>query len=422
MVGYLLIFGLTAVFCMVGRRLSTTVITAPMVFLALGAGAVQSGVLPDDGIEMLLHPVTEVALVVLLFLDAAQIDMRALRRRHEWPLRMLLIGLPLTIALGTAVAFFLLPGWPIFAVALVAAILAPTDAALGQAVITNPAVPERPRRALTVESGVNDGLALPTVLLFASLTAEFSAQSGGDWLAFAAMQILLGPLAGLAVGLAGGLILLQAKSRRLTSETYEGIGALALAGTAYLSAVVIGGNGFIAAFVAGLGFGSVVRGKCRFVYDFTESEGQLLSWAAFLLLGGALIPQAVADLTWPVLALILISLFVVRPLAIWISLIGSEAAPLTRLFFGWFGPRGLATALFALLVVDVLPPELGEQVLHLAVNTVWISAVLHGITAAPGARWYGARIARMAPCAETKDIESFAKPLITKPFRRRLTG
>jgi len=188
---------------------------------------------------------------------------------------------------------------------------------------------------------------------------------------------------------------------------------LALAGASYLLALTIGGNGFIAAFVAGLGFGVLIKGSCRFVYEFTESEGQLLAWAAFLLLGAALLLEAIAHLTAPMLGLILLSLFVLRPVAIWISLIGTDAAPLSRLFFGWFGPRGLAMALFALLVVGEIPHEYADQVLHLAVNTIWISALLHGITAAPGARWYSQKVKGYGLCAETQPIEISAKPLVT---------
>ena len=194
---------------------------------------------------------------------------------------------------------------------------------------------------------------------------------------------------------------MRAKAAGSTSETYEGVGALALAGSAYLGAVLIGGNGFIAAFVAGLAFGAVVKGACKFVYEFTESEGQLLTWAAFFLLGVVLVPDAIAHLTMPMLVLILLSLFIIRPAAIWLSLLGTDARPLTKLFFGWFGPRGLATALFALLVMEQLPHALGESIIHLAINAVWISALLHGVTAAPGARWYAAKIRQMAPCAET---------------------
>ena len=162
---------------------------------------------------------------------------------------MLVLGLPLMIVLGALAAFPFLPGWPLAAVALVAAILAPTDAALGQVVVTNPVVPERVRRALTVESGLNDGLALPAVLLFASLAAAAEGQQT-NWLLFAAKQVLLGPLVGIVLGYVGGRALLLAKERELTSDAFEGIGALALAGSAYLAALAIGGNGFIAAFAA----------------------------------------------------------------------------------------------------------------------------------------------------------------------------
>jgi NhaP-type Na+/H+ or K+/H+ antiporter len=204
-----------------------------------------------------------------------------------------------------------------------------------------------------------------------------------------------------------------AKKHDLTSDTFAGIGAIALAGVAYLGASEVGGNGFIAAFVAGLCFGHVVKGRCKFVYEFTESEGQMLSWGAFLLLGMAMVPEALEALTWPMLALILISLFIVRPAAIWISLLGTDSSPTTRIFFGWFGPRGLATALFALLVVEKIDHQYGEPILAIAINAVWISALLHGLSAMPGAKWYARRIARMGDCPETQPVETSAKPLNT---------
>ena len=374
-----------------------------MIFLGLGALLSISDLITPQAGEALLHPVAEVALVVLLFLDAAKTDFDALKRRFVWPVRMLVIGLPLAILIGVVAGAMFFPDWPIVTVALAAAILAPTDAALGQAVVTNEAIPIRPRRALTVESGLNDGLALPAVLFFAALAAASEAQESAQWLVFGAKQILLGPVAGIIVGTLGGWVLLRAKSAGTTADVYEGVGALALAGAAYLGAILIGGNGFISAFVAGLAFGMVVKGACKFVYEFTESEGQLLTWAAFFLLGATLVPNAIANLTMPMLGFILVSLFVVRPLAIWVSLIGTDAHGATKAFFGWFGPRGLATALFALLVLENLPHALGQDILHLAINAVWISAILHGVTAAPGARWYAAKTRRMGECPETLD-------------------
>ena len=249
-----------------------------MIFLGFGFLLSQTGLMPHADAEASLHLVAEIALIVLLFLDAAQINLDALRKRYAWPGRMLVIGLLLSIAFGTLAAMALLPGRSIFALALLAAILAPTDAALGQAVISNPVVPERARRALTVESSLNDGLALPVILLFASLAANAAGQGITNWLLFGAKRLILGPLAGAAIGLIGGAVLLFAKRHDRTSDTFEGIGTIALAGVVYLGASEVGGNGFIAAFVAGLCFGHVVKGRYKFIYEFTESEGQMLSW------------------------------------------------------------------------------------------------------------------------------------------------
>jgi NhaP-type Na+/H+ or K+/H+ antiporter len=400
-----------AAFALISKWLSYTILTAPMIFIGLGIALSTSGLLPPENLEGGLHLVAEAALIVLLFLDAAQIDLGALRRDHVWSSRMLVAGLPLTIVFGTLAAWAFLPGWPLFALALVASILAPTDAALGQAVVTNEQVPANSRRTLIVESGLNDGLALPAVLLFASLAAQEMDRGNFDWLLFGAKQLILGPLIGAAAGYIGGVALIWAQKRNLTSEAYEGIGAVALAFSAYLVAVQVGGNGFIAAFVAGLFFGNVLKGRCKFVYEFTESEGQILTWGAFFLLGAALVPEALNHLTPQVLGLILLSLLVVRPVAIWLSLLGTRASGATRLFFGWFGPRGLATALFALLVLKDIGPELAEPVLHIAVNAVWISALLHGLTANPGARMYASWIAKLGDCAELDPVTRSAKPL-----------
>lgn len=411
----LTIAAFTLAFSMIARRISATAVTPPMVFLGFGFLLSQAGVMASSDAEQLLHVVAEVALVILLFLDAAQIDMKALQQDHKWPVRMLVIGLPISIVLGTLAAWPFLSEWPLYAVALVAAILAPTDAALGQAVVTNPVVPERARLTLTVESGLNDGLALPIILLFASLTASMSGPDETNWVLFAVSQLVLGPTVGVCVGVVGGQVLLWAKARNFTSEAYEGVGAIALAGTAYLAATQIGGNGFIAAFVAGLTFGHVVKGSCRFIYEFTEGEGHLLTWGAFLLIGLVLVPEAIAHLTWQMLALILVSLFIVRPVAIWLSLIGTGASAPTRLFFGWFGPRGLATALFALLVVGQIDHVYAEPVLAIAINALWISALLHGLSAHAGARWYAQKIEAMGQCPEMKAVEAAAKPLATSP-------
>ncbi|MBE3639472.1 cation:proton antiporter [Mangrovicoccus algicola] len=390
MTATLIIAIVTIAWCLLSRRLSQTVVTAPMVFILLGYALAEGGGRDAEVIHV-LHAVAELALVVLLFLDAAQTDLRKLRSHRQWPVRMLLVGLPLAVALGTGMVALLAPNWPLATAALAAAILAPTDAALGQAVISNPQVPARQRQALTVESGLNDGLALPLVLMLASLAAGTGSGEGGYWLRFAAAQVILGPAAGIAVGWAGARLMNLAVARGTSSEAFEGIATLALAGAAYVLADLLGGNGFIAAFAGGLAFGHVVTRRSGFVYHFAEGDGQILAWSAFLLIGLGLMPDAVRALDGRMLAIILLSLFVIRPAAIWLSLAGTDADGPTRLFFGWFGPRGLATALFALLVVPDIDPVEAEPILHLAVNAVWISAMLHGITAAPLSRRFARR-------------------------------
>lgn len=395
-------------FSLVANRVSNMIVTAPMAFIGFGFLLSEMGFVAEESTKEVLHLVAETTLVVLLFLDAAKLNPVALRRRHLWPRRMLTIGLPLGFLIGIAFGWAILRGWPVAVVALVAAIQVPTDAALGQSVVSNETVPERPRRALTVESGLNDGLALPLVLITAALASTSGFSPENEWISFVLWQIILAPITGVIIGGLGGYLLLVAKRRDATSTLYEGISALAIAAMAYLAATEIGGNGFISCFIAGLAFGVVVRGECAFVYDFTESDGLFLSWISFFLLGAVLVSDAVSHLTWQTFAMIIVSLSVVRPLAIWLSLVGTDASPTTRLFFGWFGPRGLATALFALLVYEQLAPEWGEKVLFLAINTVWISAVLHGVTAAPGAVWYAKRMSS-AP----ENDEAIAAPVTT---------
>ena len=381
-----------AIYAFTAKYLSATIITSPVIFLTLGYLLSLSNIVPVEHLEELLHITAEAALIILLFTDASLTDFSALKKRHLWPKRMLLIGLPLAILFCTIATAALFPSWSIFAAALVASILSPTDAALGQAVVTNKSVPVEVRRTLTVESGLNDGLALPVVLFFACTLATIEGEHDSNFLIFILKQLILGPTIGVAIGWIGGIVLLKSVERELTDSQFEGIGAIAIAVLAYLAASIFDGNGFIAAFCAGLAFGHVVKKRVHHVTEFVESEGQILVWGSFFLIGLVLLPEALHQLTAPMVILIGLSLFIIRPLAIWISLIGTDAPPLTRLLLGWFGPRGLATALFALLIVGDINQSYAEPVLVIAINAVWISALLHGISAAPGAKWYSKKM------------------------------
>ena len=237
-------------YSLVSGRLRTTIITAPLVFtvfgLAAGAGGFNIANISVD--HSAIHFVAELTLILVLFTDAARIDFTRLRRDHNLPVRMLLIGLPLAIAGGTLIAAGMFPEFLFWEAALLAALLAPTDAALGQAVVSAQAVPVRIRQAINVESGLNDGIALPAVLLFAALaSAEHAVSGAGDWIRFGVLQLTLGPLAGIALGYIGARVLDAAAGHGWANTSFQGIGILSLAIFTYVMAELIGGNGFIAA-------------------------------------------------------------------------------------------------------------------------------------------------------------------------------
>src|ERR687893_771924 len=268
-------------------------VLAGFVFGPAGLGLVEFGL--DDHTVLLLG---EIALAVVLFTDAASTDLSALRQNEGLPLRLLGVGMPLTIALGAAAALLLLTDLTFWEAAIVGTVLAPTDAALGQAVVSNPRVPLRVRQALNVEAGLNDGLSVPFLALFLTLAvAEEQIQPASYWLRFAAEQIGLGTLVGVGVGLAGGWLVSLASRREWMTGTFQRLAALALAIIAWELADQIGGNGFIAAFVGGLAMGPTVDRVGERLIRFTEAEGQLLNLSVFFIFG-VLVIGVIRPLSW----------------------------------------------------------------------------------------------------------------------------
>jgi NhaP-type Na+/H+ or K+/H+ antiporter len=316
---------------------------------------------------------------------------------------MLAIGLPLVIVAGTLLATQIFPAFSLWEAALLAAILAPTDAALGQSVVAAKAVPIRIRQAINVESGLNDGIALPAVLLLAALAGTgHGTNETGDWVRFGLMQVTLGPLAGIIVGYIGARLLDTAAARGWATMPFQGIGILSLAALTYVVAEQMGGNGFIAAFVGGMVFGNTIRNPCDFLFEFMETEGQLLMLITFLIFGAAMLPEGLAHLEPAHVAYALLSLTVIRMVPVAISLLGTGLRLPSHLFLGWFGPRGLASILFVLLILEESAVPHREEILSVTVITVALSAVLHGLTAAPFARRYGNMAARMGECEENR--------------------
>ena len=323
----------------------------------------------------------ELALVLLLFTSAARIDVRRLRA-DPLSARLLGIGLPLTIALGTVVALVLFSGLEPWECAIVAAVLAPTDAALGQAVVTSPLVPLRVREGLNVESGLNDGGSVPFLMLFIALAAAQEGLEGG-WVRFAVEQIGVGTVVGLAVGLAGATALSRAAGRGWTTQVFERLALAALAIIAWAAAGELGGNGFIAAFVAGGAAGVAAADLRERVLGFAEEEGELLNLTVFFVFG-AFAAEALGGATWQMAAYAVLSLTLIRMLPVALAVIGLGLRPSSVAFMGWFGPRGLASIILALVVVEEEPGLAGlDQIFLIMTVTVLLSVFAHGVSAVP---------------------------------------
>ncbi|MCA0871679.1 cation:proton antiporter [Seohaeicola saemankumensis] len=371
-------------YCLFSARIGAWGLTMPMIFVTLGviSGTEDTALTVEAASSF--HLLAEVTLALVLFADATLLHRDSLGRIGARTSRMLLIGLPLAILLGVGVGLVLLPGWPLWELCLLAALLAPTDAALGQSIQAEERIPRPLRDALNAESGLNDGLALPFVIFFAGLAAEGShgAETGERLVVLLATQIGLG----VAVGLAGGMLIGGLRNfvigRGLMDEDLRQVATLLMVGVIFFGAEHFGGNAFVAVFVSGMAYANTARGSVSHARHFLEGDGRFLTMLSFFFIGALFVPIALEHLTAGGLLVVALSLLVVRPVAIWLSLLGTDAAPNERLFFGWFGPRGLATALFAVFVVlDFEGVERMGGILVIAISAVLVSIFVHGFTA-----------------------------------------
>lgn len=378
-------------YSLVSRRLEQAAITAPMVFVTAGI-LLGPDVLSLTRLELTADTgllIAEAALVIVLFSDAARINLRALRNNGELPVRLLGIGMPLTIGLGVLAAALLLDRIEFWEAAIIAAVLAPTDAALGQVVTSSKAVPQRIRQALNVESGLNDGLSIPFVFLFVGLAVAETVVTATGWLSFAVQQIGLGAAVGIVLGGAGGRLYERSVEREWITGIFAQLAVIALAIIAWALAEELGGNGFIAAFVAGLVTGRITPVCGEKILDFTEDEGQLLNLAVFFVFGASAIGFLGAT-NWHVVVFGLLSLTLIRMLPVAVSMMGTGLRAGSIAFLGWFGPRGLASIILALVVVEEEPELPGLDVVLAAMTvTVLASVFVHGLTARPLSRKYG---------------------------------
>ena len=396
-------------------------ITSALFYSAAGffVGTSALGLLDASLESSALGRVAEIALVLLLFSDATRLDVRSLRRELGWPVRLLLIGLPLTMLAGAGVGALVFPGIPLASTFLLATILAPTDAALGQKVVADPAVPARVRQALDVESGFNDGLAVPFFLVALEI-ANAELETGVTWAVASNMaaQIGWGLAAGLTAGILGGMLYGIADRREWISSDWRQIAPLGVALLAYTIALLLGGSGFIAAFAGGIAFGSVSGERSSLVNLFTEETGGLLAATTWIGFGALALTLAIPHISWQVILYAALSLTLVRMIPVTIAFAGRGVRRPTVAFIGWFGPRGLASLVFALLALERGIPD-GEVVLTTVVVTVALSVVVHGLTSVPliaaYRRWYEGRPAEQA-------VEETMPVIMPRRRRQRGTG
>ncbi len=387
-------------YAVVSRRLERWWISMPMMLVALGAvgdatDAVELGVAIDD-----VALLAEVTLGVILFSDAVRMDVGGLRRAAGLPLRLLLVGLPITVALGAVVNWLLLPGLSFWAAALVAVVLAPTDAALGEAVVTDHSVPSRIRQALNVESGLNDGLAVPAFVLFAEL-ATGELRGGGEWTDFVVRQLGGGALAGIVIGGVAAWALGASTRAGWIAGIWAQLATLAVALLTISVAIEISVNAFIAAFVAGAMFGSVLADDlATHLEEYTADSAALLAALAFFVFGNLFVLDAFESVSFRVVACSVLALTLGRMAPVAVATAFSGLRSRTVAFLGWFGPRGLASIVFGITLLED-DAEFGAELFDVITLTVLLSVVLHGVTAPPLAAAYGRWYAAHGPMVDT---------------------
>jgi NhaP-type Na+/H+ or K+/H+ antiporter len=368
-------------------RLGRVGLSSAIVFVAVGFAFTQIfDVLHVPGEPELVKVVAEVTLVWMLFADASAVQLTDFRRDLMVYVRLLGVGLPLTILLGGLVAVALL-GFGVWPALLVGAALAPTDAALGASVMSDPTVPSRIRRVLNVESGLNDGIATPIVLVAIAGVAADEGIGGVHGPGHALVALLVGLLVGVLVGGAGGVLIRRARRKRWLSEELSGPATLALALLAYTGTLLVDGNGFVAAFVGGLVFGNTAGPGGEKEAYFVEQSADLAAMISWLIFGALAVPAIGHWFEWPVIGYALLSLTAIRMVPVALALLGSGFDRYSVAFIGWFGPRGLASVIFALLALEDLGPAAQEVTATIAL-TVLLSVAAHGLTARPFARHF----------------------------------
>jgi len=383
------------IFSVIAGRIERSIITGPMVYITFGliAGPVGLGFLNLEITNVELRVVADLTLALVLFIDAANADLSTLRSHARIPERMLLIGLPLCIALGAGVGMVVFPDISLFELCILATMLAATDAALGKGVVTNKAVPARIREGLNMESGLNDGLCVPVLLVFLALATGSAGDSGSSELALklVAQEIGIGLGVAVVLTLVGVKLISICAHRDWFTDVWIQIPVITLALACFATAQTLHGSGYIAAFVGGLLFGHFEKEHTHKLVMAGEGIAELLAMLTWVAFGEAVVGQSWAGMTLDVVVYSLLSLTLIRMLPNVIALTGTGEKLESKLFLAWFGPRGLASIVFTIIVVNAdLPSE--SVLVHTVVCTVTLCVIAHGLTANAWAKGIGRRL------------------------------
>ena len=392
------------VFSVIAGKVERGIIGGPIIFIGFGllAGPMGVGLLDFSVNNAQLRVIADLTLALVLFIDAANADLSVLGSHSKIPQRMLIVGLPLCIALGVVCGLVLFPGVSLFELCVLATMLAATDAALGKAVVTNKAVPARVREGLNAESGLNDGLCVPILFVFLALAAGSVGEEGGTALALklVAKEIGIGLVVGLGLTALGAGLIAFCWRRGWMTEIWLQIPVVVLAFACFASAQSLHGSGYIAAFVGGLLFGHLAKSETHKLVFAAEGTSELLAMVTWIIFGAAVIGQSWGDMSWQIVLYSVLSLTVIRMLPMVLSLTGSGEPMESKLFLGWFGPRGLASIVFAIIVANEHLPN-SSILINTVVCTVTMSVIAHGLTAKPLSKAFSARMKRYQSIART---------------------
>ena len=392
----ILIFAMILIYTLISLKLGKFSITMPIfvvlvsAFLSIKAFSLLQLSVSSTSVETLV----ELTLGLLLFADASALDFNKVKDDTSLPGRLLLIGLPLVILIGALTAFIFYRSEGIGFAFLVATILAPTDAALGLPIFNNPRMPIRISRALNVESGLNDGIATPLVTLFIALSIEELTHTQHNFIVSALYQIGIGAGVGIVLGILGGWLFDRAEKNKWTSPEAMQIGNLALALLIFFVAQALGGNSFIAVFIAGIMFGYRTKHHLHEATGFTEVTGTLFSVFVWMVFGAQLVVPIIKNFNPLFFLYGVFSLTLIRMIPVAISMMGTKLRLDTVLVMGWFGPRGLASVVFLIMAREAaIEAQIQTDLLVGTISwTILLSVLLHGITALPLANWYGSRM------------------------------